>query len=75
MTALRVPDERWAAAAAADLGQAGCSAELIAGPDSEGCHTILVRGPREQIAALRAATEPRPQLCWMTLVNRVLAGR
>lgn len=75
VTALRVPDESWAQGAAADLAQAECQAEALAGPDSQGCHTLLVRGSREQIAALRAASEPRPGLCWMTLVNRVLAGR
>lgn len=73
MTAIRIPGWSWARAAARDLGEAGCRAAVIAGPDRDGCFKLLVRGPGDRIAALRAATEPQPALCWMTLVNQVLA--
>lgn len=75
LTALRLPGSDWAEAAAEDLAGAGCRAAVIAGPDCDGCFTLLVRGPRDRIAGLRAAAEPRPALCWMTLVNEVLARR
>ncbi len=74
LTAVRIPGREWARAAVEDLAGSGCRAALWGGPDPEGCFTVLIRGPLSRVMALRQASEPGTRLCWVTLVNQVIAS-
>lgn len=67
---LRLPRREWAEAVIVDLAGEGCAAELLPGPDREGCWTLLVTGPAAQVRQIRgAASGHGVEFCWNRFLN------
>ncbi len=61
----RVPRREWADSAIEELAEEGCRAEVLQGPDCEGCWTLLVTGPEDEVRSIRDALGAHATpFCW-----------
>jgi hypothetical protein len=67
----RVPSRAWADSAIVDLAADDCAAEVVQGPDCDGCWTVLVTGPAIEVGEMRRSMwlHAAP-FCWEAFLRR-----